>query len=248
VPVLHEITRINMKTTRLQVSRTGASVLITKDRMRVDVGCEFYVTVEATKEGIARAAQMLGARTFDERALREMIEGKLADALRSVAGMTLDEIHENRSNFVQQVQQTVTEELKKNGLQLESVALTALDQTPLANLDENNVFNATGLQIQAERIVESRKRLRPDRGGGAGVGGAVQPAGGGAHLPESGVAGAEARDPERGQGASAVGAAGAAAGATGPRRTLWRWPSTRSGGTPWRCPRPRPSAKRSGST
>lgn len=155
MPVLHEITRINMKTTRLQVSRTGASALITKDRMRVDVGCEFYVTVEATKEGIARAAQTLGARTFDERALREMIEGKLADALRSVAGMTLDELHENRSNFVQQ---TVTEELKKNGLQLESVALTALDQTPLDNLDENNVFNATGLQIQAERIVESRKR------------------------------------------------------------------------------------------
>jgi uncharacterized membrane protein YqiK len=159
VPVLHEITRINMKTTLLQVSRNGASALITKDRMRVDVGCEFYVTVEATEEGIARAAQTLGARTFDERALREMIEGKLVDALRSVAaGMTLDELHENRSNFVQQVQQTVTEELKKNGLQLESVALTALDQTPLDNLDENNVFNATGLQIQAERIAESRKR------------------------------------------------------------------------------------------
>lgn len=159
VPVLHEITKINMRTTRLEVKRTGDSALITKDRMRVDVGVEFYVTVEATEEGIARAAQTLGDRTFNENALREMIEGKLVDGLRAVAAkMDLDDLHENRSNFVQQVQQTVMEDLNKNGLALESVSLTALDQTPLDGLDENNVFNAQGLKIQAERIAESRKR------------------------------------------------------------------------------------------
>lgn len=137
IPVLHEITKINMRTTRLEVRRNGESALITKDRMRVDVGVEFYVTVEATEEGIAKAAQTLGDRTFDERALREMIEGKLVDGLRAVAAkMDLDDLHENRSNFVQQVQQTVVEDLKKNGLALESVSLTALDQTPLGlNMD-----------------------------------------------------------------------------------------------------------------
>lgn len=158
-PVLHEITKINMRTTRLEVKRSGESALITRDRMRVDVGVEFYVTVEATEEGIARAAQTLGDRTFDEKALREMVEGKLVDGLRAVAAkMNLDDLHENRSNFVQQVQQAVTEDLKKNGLALESVSLTALDQTPLDGLDENNVFNAEGLKHQVERIAESRKR------------------------------------------------------------------------------------------
>ncbi|OOY11981.1 flotillin [Thioclava marina] len=159
IPVLHEVTRINMRTTRLEVRRDGNSALITKDRMRVDVGVEFYVTVQATEEGIARAAQTLGDRTFDERALREMVEGKLVDGLRAVAAkMDLDDLHENRANFVQQVQQTVTEDLRKNGLELESVSLTALDQTPLDGLDENNVFNAEGLKNQAERIAESRKQ------------------------------------------------------------------------------------------
>ncbi len=159
VPVLHEITKINMRTTRLEVKRTGESALITKDRVRVDAGVEFYVSVEGTEDGIARAAQTLGDRTFDERALREMIEGKLVDGLRSVAAkMDLDQLHENRSDFVQQVQQAVTEDLKKNGLALETVSLTALDQTPLDGLDENNVFNAEGLKYQAERIAESRKR------------------------------------------------------------------------------------------
>lgn len=158
-PVLHEITKINMRTTRLEVKRAGESALITKDRMRVDVGVEFYVTVEPTEEGIARAAQTLGNRTFDERALREMIEGKLVDGLRAVAAkMDLDNLHENRSDFVQQVQLTVMEDLKKNGLSLESVSLTALDQTPLEGLDENNVFNAEGMKLQAERIAESKKR------------------------------------------------------------------------------------------
>jgi uncharacterized membrane protein YqiK len=158
IPVLHEITKINMKTTRLEVARTGESALITLDRMRVDVGVEFYVTVNATEEGIARAAQTLGARTFDERALREMIEGKLVDGLRAVAAkMNLDDLHENRSDFVQQVQTAVSEDLKKNGLELETVSLTALDQTPLEGMDENNVFNALGMQNQAQRIADSRK-------------------------------------------------------------------------------------------
>jgi len=159
VPVLHEITKINMRTTRLEVKRKGESALITKDRMRVDVGVEFYVTVDASAEGIARAAQTLGDRTFDEAKLREMIEGKLVDGLRSVAAkMDMDELHENRSNFVQHVQETVMEDLKKNGLALESVSLTEFDQTPLEGLDENNVFNAEGLKYQAERIAASRMR------------------------------------------------------------------------------------------
>jgi uncharacterized membrane protein YqiK len=159
VPVLHEIMRINMRTMRLEVKREGQSALITKDRLRIDVGAEFYVAVEPTEEGIARAAQTLGARTFDESALREMVEGKLVDGLRGVAAtMVIDELHENRSDFVQKVQQAVSEDLKKNGLQLETVSLTALDQTPLEGLDENNIFNALGMQNQAERIAQSKKK------------------------------------------------------------------------------------------
>lgn len=159
IPGLHELTKINMRTTRLEVTRTGGSALITLDRMRVDVGVEFYVTVQSNEEGIARAAQTLGNRTDDVNILRDMIEGKLVDGLRSVAAkMNLDDLHENRSDFVQQVQQAVSEDLTKNGLELEAVSLTALDQTQMEGMDENNVFNATGLQNQAERIATSRKR------------------------------------------------------------------------------------------
>ena len=159
IPVLHEITKINMRTTRLDVKRSGENALITKDHIRVDAGVEFYVSVNATDEGIACAAQTLGDRTFDEIALREMVEGKLDGGLRAVAAkMDLFELHQNRSDFVQQVQQAVSDDLTKNGLTLESVSLTALDQTPTSSLDEDNIFNAEGMKLQAERIAESKKR------------------------------------------------------------------------------------------
>ena len=158
LPLFHEIAPINMRTLRLEVSRTGEGALITKDRMRVDVGVEFYVSVAPTEEGISRAAQTLGSRTFDVDQLREMIEGKLIDGLRSVAAqMTMDELHENRSDFVQEVQNAVMEDLLKNGLGLESVSLTALDQTPFDALDENNAFNAVGMRKLAEVIATSKK-------------------------------------------------------------------------------------------
>ncbi|WP_424965346.1 flotillin domain-containing protein [Dinoroseobacter sp. S375] len=158
VPLLHEISPVNMKTLRLEVARNADGALITKDRMRVDVGVEFYVSVNATEEGISRAAQTLGDRTFFVDQLRELIEGKLIDGLRAVAAqMTMDELHENRSEFVQEVQNTVSEDLLKNGLELESVSLTALDQTPFEALDENNAFNAVGMRKLAEVIATSKK-------------------------------------------------------------------------------------------
>ncbi|MEO1562844.1 MAG: flotillin domain-containing protein [Pseudomonadota bacterium] len=158
VPLLHEISPVNMKTLRLEVQRNNDGALITKDRMRVDVGVEFYVSVSATAEGIGRAAQTLGDRTFYVDQLREMIEGKLVDGLRAVAAqMTMDELHENRSDFVQEVQNAVSEDLLKNGLSLESVSLTALDQTPFEALDENNAFNAVGMRKLAEVIATSKK-------------------------------------------------------------------------------------------
>ncbi|OLS46833.1 flotillin family protein [Rhodovulum sulfidophilum] len=159
IPLLHEVSRVNMRTLRLEVRRSGEGALITQDRMRVDVGVEFYVCVAPTEDGIAKAAQTLGDRTFETEGLREMIEGKLIDGLRSVAArMTMDGLHENRADFVQEVQNAVSEDLTKNGLSLESVSLTALDQTPFEDLDENNAFNAEGMKILAEVIANSKKR------------------------------------------------------------------------------------------
>jgi len=158
LPYFHEISRVNMQTLRLEVHRTGEAALITKDRLRVDVGVEFYVSVRPDDEDIARAAQTLGRRTFHADQLLELIEGKLVDALRSVsARLTMDELHENRGSFVAEVRDSLSDSLAINGLNLESVSLSALDQTPFAALDENNAFNAVGMRKLAEVIAKSKK-------------------------------------------------------------------------------------------
>ncbi len=41
-------------------------------------------------------------------------------------------MHEQRADFVQKVQQSVANDLEKNGLELESVSLTGFDQTDLS--------------------------------------------------------------------------------------------------------------------
>ncbi|PUB10166.1 flotillin family protein [Yoonia sediminilitoris] len=158
IPYFHEINRVNMQTLRMDVKRTGDSSLITKDRLRVDVGAEFYASVTPTDETVTRAAQTLGKRVFQPEQLKGLIDGMMIDALRSVAAqMTMDELHENRSSFVKQVREALTDTLANYGLQLDSVSLTALDQTPFASLDENNAFNAVGMRKLAEVIAKSKK-------------------------------------------------------------------------------------------
>ncbi|AVX05907.1 inner membrane protein YqiK [Maritalea myrionectae] len=162
LPVLHEIIAVNMNTLRLPVRRADDQALITRDRMRVDVVAEFYVRVQPTADSIANAAQTLGSRTMRPSELKDLIEGKFVDALRSVASeMSMEELHEQRVSFVQKVQQVVSEDLLKNGLELESVSLTGLDQTSMEYFNPNNAFDAEGLTRLTQEI-ESRKKIRND--------------------------------------------------------------------------------------
>ena len=161
-PILHETIPVNMNTLRLEVRRDNDQALITRDRMRVDVVAEFYVRAQPTEESIAAAAQTLGKRTMQPDQLKELVEGKFVDALRSgAAEMTMEELHEKRTDFVQKVQMAVTEDLLKNGLELESVSLTGLDQTGMEFFNPNNAFDAEGLTRLTEEI-ERRKKIRND--------------------------------------------------------------------------------------
>jgi len=132
IPVLHEITPVNMNVLRIEVARENEAALITKNRMRVDVLAEFFVRVGASRELVAAAAQTLGHRTLEPGGLRELLEGKFAAAMRTVAAqMTLEEMHEQRASYASTVRELAAESLAANGLELESVAIADLDQTSL---------------------------------------------------------------------------------------------------------------------
>lgn len=160
LPVFHEIIKVNMNTLRLLVNRQKEHSLITLDRMRVDVSAEFYVRVKPDQESIATAAQTLGEKTAEPAQLMDLVEGKFVDALRSAAaGTTMKDLQDHRSGFVQKVQTVVQEELIKNGMELETVSLTSLDQTRKEFFNPENAFDAEGLTRLTEQT-EGRRRER----------------------------------------------------------------------------------------
>lgn len=159
-PVLHETIQVNMNSLRLEVTRSNQQALITKDRLRMDVQAEFYVRVKPTLEDIAVAAQTLGRRTMNPDALKELVEGKFVNALRAVAAeLVMDELHQNRAEFVKRVQEEVGDGLSRNGLVLESVSLSELEQTDRKYFNPQNAFDAQGLTLLTE-MIQARAKQR----------------------------------------------------------------------------------------
>ena len=166
LPIFHECVNINMNTLKLEVSRSGADSLITLDRLRVDAVAAFFVRVSPTVEGVANAAQTLGQRTMDPDSLKELVEDKFVDALRAAAvSMGMHQLLDRRGDFIQAVQNAVSEDLLKNGLELESVSLTRLDQTPIKFFDVQNAFDAEGLTKltqQTQQRAKERNEIEQD--------------------------------------------------------------------------------------
>lgn len=159
IPVLHEVTRINMSTARIKVAHENERALITQDRMRVNAEADFYIRVEPTRDAVAAAAQTLGSKTMSPDALKDLMEAKFTDALRAVAAeKTMESLHQERHAFAQRVQELASEGLAKNGLGLQSVSITRLDQAGREFFNPNNAFDAAGLTKLTAEIEERRRR------------------------------------------------------------------------------------------
>jgi uncharacterized membrane protein YqiK len=159
VPVVHETVPVSLQTMRLDVDRSGPDALITGDNLRADVAAEFYIKVQKIREHILAAATSLGERSVDAESVKHLVNQKLVSALRTVAATRpLHELHTKRDEFAQAVQVIVEKDLAHNGLTLESVTISRLDQTPPnAMRGEDNVFDAQGLRTIAE--ITQRQRV-----------------------------------------------------------------------------------------
>ncbi len=160
VPVLHQVIPVSLETMRLNVERRGTHALITKDNLRVDLSAEFYIKVQANDDDILQAARSLGGRNVQPDVVSELVQEKLVSALRTVAATReLNDLHSKRDEFATAVQQIVIHDLAHNGLTLESVTISSLDQTDPTQLQERNVFDAQGLR----KIAEITQKARVER-------------------------------------------------------------------------------------
>ena len=156
-PITNITQLISLNTLQLPVEREGQAALITKDSLRVDIQAEFYVKIEPNEQDVLKAVASLGEKTLTPQAVNTLLEGKLVGVLRSVAAtMDLQELHEKRQEFSDQVQEACLEDLEQNGFKLETVAVTNLDQTPLDALDENNRFDVVAIQTIKKEVEEKQ--------------------------------------------------------------------------------------------
>ncbi len=152
-PITNTTQLISLNTMQLPVERTGHAALITKDSLRVDLEAQFYVKIEPHEQDVLKAVESLGDKTLTPAQVNLLLEGKLVGVLRSVAAtMELQELHEKRQEFSDQVQEACRDDLEQNGFKLESVAVTNLDQTPLEALDENNRFDVVAIQTIKQEV------------------------------------------------------------------------------------------------
>lgn len=146
LPVLHkaEIMDISVKT--IEISRTGRDGLICRDNIRADIRISFFVRVNKTVEDVVKVAQAIGtARASDQATLQELFNAKFSEALKTV-GKQLDftDLYTKRDEFRDRIIQVIGTDL--NGYSLEDAAIDYLEQTPLAQLDRDNILDAQGIR------------------------------------------------------------------------------------------------------
>lgn len=158
-PVVHDVTRVNMNTLRLGVSHFDKSALITQDRLRINIEADFYVRVRPERAGVAAAARTMGSRTLSADAMRQLLEARFTDALRTAAAeQPMEALHENRGAYAQRVRELATIGLDASGLEIDSVSISTLDQASREFFNPNNAFDAAGLTKLTAEIEERRKK------------------------------------------------------------------------------------------
>jgi uncharacterized membrane protein YqiK len=129
--------------------------------MRVDVEAEFYVRVRQDKESVAMAASTLGRRTLEAQNLHGCCRASSkAPARRGRRDGHGRDAREPRC-LCGARRSLAQEDLEKNGLELESVAIIDIDQTALEYFNPSNRFDAEGLTSLIKEI-EERRKLRND--------------------------------------------------------------------------------------
>jgi len=158
IPFLENLMKVNLKTMRIPIEKSGEFSLNTKDKILVDVVVDFYIRCKTHPDAIKLAAERLGDITNDVKEVRKQQESKFEAVIRSVAeSMEHDALFENRTEFETQVMAGTTVLLDKIGFELENVSLKDIKQTPLSFYKDDNVFNRMGKAKVVKRNAEKQK-------------------------------------------------------------------------------------------
>ena len=154
LPILQRAETIDLAVHAIELDCRGKDGLVCRDNIRADIALTFYIRVCRTVEDVLKVADSVGcARASDPQVLRGLFVPRFTEALKTVgAALEFEELCRRRDQFKDQLIEVIGRDL--NGYILDDVAISYLDQTPLAVLDANNILDAMGIR----KIIESTTR------------------------------------------------------------------------------------------
>ena len=158
LPVIHRAEFMDISLKTVEIDRRGKEGLICMDNIRADIKVTFFVRINKTSEDVLKVAQSVGCkRASDQDKIEELFAAKFSEALKTV-GKQLDfeSLYQERVAFRDKIIGIIGQDL--NGYVLEDAAIDYLEQTPLDNLDPQNILDSQGIRKITEVTAEQRVR------------------------------------------------------------------------------------------
>lgn len=155
IPVLHRVEKMDISLKTIEINRKGGEGLICKDNIRADIIVTFFVRVNKTREDVLKVAQAIGCeRASDQHTVDELFSAKFSEALKTVGKrMEFEDLYRERNLFRDEIIEVIGDDL--NGYVLEDAAIDYLEQTPIEQLDSNNILDAQGIRKITELTAEA---------------------------------------------------------------------------------------------
>ncbi|GAB2595930.1 hypothetical protein GCM10027168_30810 [Streptomyces capparidis] len=163
LPVLHKAEVMDISVKTIEISRTGRDGLICRDNIRADIRISFFVRVNKTVEDVVKVAQAIGtARASDKATLQDLFSAKFSEALKTVGKqMDFTDLYTQRKELRDRIIEVIGTDL--NGYSLEDAAIDHLEQTPLSQLDSDNILDAQGIRKITELTATEHVRTNEYR-------------------------------------------------------------------------------------
>lgn len=157
MPVVHRAVTMDIGMKTIELERRGSRGVICQDHIRADLKMSFFLRVNTTADDVVRVAQRIGAeRASDPQALEELFSAKFGDAIEQVAAhLDFADLYAQRQEFQDQIIETVGRDL--DGYVLDDLAIDFLEQTPIGQLDPNNILDAKGIRKITEVCAEQQR-------------------------------------------------------------------------------------------
>jgi uncharacterized membrane protein YqiK len=170
IPMIHKMQILRFEQHVLTVSRRETQALLCADCLLADVSITFKVTVPQTKDDVLRYLAAAGTKPLNEKSTIEiLVNDSLETALRDAAtSKTYQELFDGREEVGKAIEDSLSNDLPKTGLQMTSAKLTDVQATDQSHYDPNNPQHAVGLTkiveiTQDQSLKTTRKQLETSK-------------------------------------------------------------------------------------